>query len=155
MTAGSSPAAGWKDPPEPVAWTLRNKDKPGQAIMHGGLAYTTVTVGAPTSADVLKATAVQGASGLERTLRMVSAASVEQVPFEVLAAQPQWLTMQISDYMDEFAGIPAPDPLEAWRTARREARAAEAKAEAAEAAKAAAEAAKAVQPGPTPGAPPS
>jgi hypothetical protein len=139
----------WKEPPASVTWTLRNKDKPGQAIMHGGLAYTTVTVGAPTSEDVLKATAVQGTSGLESTLRMISAASVEQVPYEVIRRQPQWLNLQISDYMDEFAGVPAPDPLEAWRTARREARAAEAKAEAAP------EAAKAAEPGATAEAVPS
>ena len=112
----------WTPVPEPQTWAL---PKP---MMHGGMHYSTVTLGAPTSEDVLKATAVVGASGLDVTLRMIESASAEHVPYDVLKKQPHWLNQQLSDYMEEFVGAPAPDPLEAWRTARREARIAEAKA---------------------------
>ena len=121
----------WTPVPEPQAWTL---PKP---ITHGGIQYLTLTIGAPTSEDVLKATAVQGASGLEVTLRIIESASAEHVPYDVLKKQPQWFNQQISDYMEEFVGAPAPDPLEAWRTARREAQIAEMKARADAEAKAA------------------
>jgi hypothetical protein len=114
----------WTPVPEPVSWTL---PKP---ITHGGIQYIALTMGAPTSEDVLKATAVQGASGLEVTLRIIESASAEHVPYDVLKKQPQWFNQQVSDYMEEFVGAPAPDPLEAWRTARREAHLAEMKARA-------------------------
>jgi len=120
----------WTPVPEPMTWTLVNKDKPGQAIMFKGLAYSTVTIGAPTSEDILKATAVPGARGIDVTLRIIESASRERVPYDVLKAQPHWLNQQISDYMEEFVGAPAPDPLEAWRKARTAARVAEARAEA-------------------------
>jgi hypothetical protein len=64
----------WIAVPEPVTWKL---PKPG---MSGGLQYDTLTVGAPTSANVLKASAVHGASGLDITLRMIEATSAENVP---------------------------------------------------------------------------
>ena len=103
----------WVPVPEPIVWTL---PKPQ---MHGGLQYTTLTVGAPTSEDVLKATAVHGATGLDVTLRMLESASAEHVPYDVLKVQPHWFNQQIADYLEEFVGAPAPDPLESWRTARR------------------------------------
>jgi hypothetical protein len=121
----------WIPVPEPQTWTL---PKP---TTHGGIQYLTLTLGAPTSEDVLKATAVQGASGLEVTLRIIESASAEHVPYDVLKKQPQWFNQQVSDYMEEFVGAPAPDPLEAWRTARREAQLAELKARADAEAKAA------------------
>jgi hypothetical protein len=68
---------------------------------------------------------------------MIESASAEHVPYDVLKKQPHWLNQQISDYMEEFVGAPAPDPLEAWRRARREAQVAEIKARAAAEAKAA------------------
>ena len=103
----------WVPVPEPIVWTL---PKPQ---MSGGLQYTTLTVGAPTSEDVLKATAVHGATGLDVTLRMLESASAEHVPYDVLKVQPHWFNQQIADYLEEFVGAPAPDPLESWRTARR------------------------------------
>ena len=80
-------------------------------------------MGAPTSEDVLKATAVHGATGLDVTLRMLESASAEHVPYDVLKVQPHWFNQQIADYLEEFVGAPAPDPLESWRAARRKARA--------------------------------
>jgi hypothetical protein len=102
----------WTPVPEPVTWTL---PKPAT---EGGLSYSTVTMSAPTAGDILKATAVRGASGVDVTLRLIEAASAEHVPYEVLKKQPSWLIQQISEYTEEFAGAPAPDPLESWRTAR-------------------------------------
>src|ERR1700691_4230449 len=127
----------WTPVPEPQSWPL------AKPMMHGGIHYATVTLGAPTSEDVLKATAVSGASGLDVTLRMIESASAEHVPYDVLKRQPHWLNQQIADYMEEFVGAPAPDPLEAWRAVRRAARLAEIKAQA-EAEVATAEQAKAM-----------
>jgi hypothetical protein len=110
----------WTPVPEPVSWPL---PKP---LAQGGISYATVTVGAPTAEDILKATAVRGASGFDVTLRLIESASAEHVPYDVLKKQPTWLIQQISDYVEEFAGAPAPDPLESWRAARRAALAAEA-----------------------------
>jgi hypothetical protein len=110
----------WTPVPEPVTWPL---PKP---LSHGGLSYTQVTIGAPTAEDILKATAVRGASGVDVALRLIESASAEQVPYDVLKKQPKWLLEQISEYFEEFAGAPAPDPLESWRAARRAALAAEA-----------------------------
>ena len=131
----------WTPVPEPQSWPL---PKP---MMHGGVHYETVTLGAPTSEDVLKATAVSGATGLDVTLRMIESASAEHVPYDVLKKQPHRLNQQISDYMEEFVGAPAPDPLESWRVARRAAQLAEVKA-LAEADAKAAEQAKALAPSP-------
>jgi hypothetical protein len=117
----------WIPVPEPISWPL---PKPQ---MSGGMHYATLTVGAPTSEDVLKATAIHGATGLDVTLRMVESASAEHVPYDVLKVQPHWFTQQVSDYIEGFAGAPAPDPLESWRVARRKALLAQAAAEALEA----------------------
>ena len=103
----------WTPVPEPVTWTF---PKP---LTQGGLSYATVTIGAPTAEDILKATAVRGASGMDVTLRLIESASAEHVPYEVLKKLPSWLIQQMSDYTEEFAGAPAPDPLESWRAARR------------------------------------
>ena len=125
----------WTQVPEPVEWPL---PKP---MAHNGVHYAKLTIGAPTSEDVLKATSISGASGLDVTLRMIESASAESVPYDVLKKQPHWFNQQISDYMEEFAGVPAPDPLETWRRNRREAMAVELKARVeAEAATTAAEA---------------
>ena len=114
----------WTPVPEPQEWPL---PKP---MMHNGVHYAKLTIGAPTSEDVLKATSVSGATGLDVTLRMVESASAENVPYDVLKKQPHWFNQQISDYLEEFVGAPAPDPLETWRRQRREAMAAELKARA-------------------------
>ena len=107
----------WTPVPEPLTWTL---PKP---LTVGGQSYTTVTIGAPTSEDILKATAVRGASGVDVTLRLIESASAEHVPYDVLKKQPSWLIKQIADYTEEFEATPAPDPLESWRAARRAAEA--------------------------------
>ena len=60
----------WTPVPDPVAWPL------AKPIMHNGVQYDTLTIGAPTSEDVLKASAVPGASGLDVTLRMIESASM-------------------------------------------------------------------------------
>ena len=112
----------WKPIPEPMKWTL---PKP---IEHGGLHYAQLTIGAPTSEDVLKATAIYGAAPLDVTLRIIESASAERVPYDVLKKQPHWFNQQVSDYLEEFVGTPAPDPLETWRRERRDAAAVEAKA---------------------------
>ena len=103
----------WTPVPEPVTWRF---PKP---LAQGGLSYATVTLGAPTAEDILKATSVRGASGMDITLRLIESASAEHVPYEVLKRLPSWLIQPISDSTEAFAGAPAPDPLEAWRAARR------------------------------------
>ena len=105
-------------PPEPQMWLLP------RPVSSGGLDYDRITLRAPSGADVLKATALAGAAPLEIVMRLIAAASIEKVPFEVVLDQPEWIIGQMSAYFEEFAGNPAPDPLEAWRTARREAAAA-------------------------------
>ena len=114
----------WTPVPDPVAWPLP------RPMAHNGVQYETLTIGAPTSEDVLKASAVPGASGLDVTLRMIESASNEHVPYDVLKKQPHWFNQQISDYMEEFVGAPAPDPLETWRRDRHEARLVKAKSDA-------------------------
>jgi hypothetical protein len=93
--------------------------------------YDSVTLRAPTSADILKATAIRGQSPLDTTLRLIEGVSGEHVPYDALKTLPAWLVMQMGEYMDEFMGSPGPDPLVAWRAARRAAAEAEVAAEAA------------------------
>jgi len=81
----------WQPPPEPITWTL---PKP---MVHAGMRYDSVKLGAPTSEDVLKATAVRGAAPLEVTLRIIESASA--VPYDVLKQQPHWFNQQIADYL--------------------------------------------------------
>ena len=102
----------WIPVPEPVTWTLPTP------LAFNGMSYGSVTLRAPTGADILKATAVRGAAGMDVTLRLIEAVSAEHVPYDALKTLPAYLVMQMSDYMDEFAGTPAPDPLAAWRAAR-------------------------------------
>ena len=117
--------------PDPVSWPLAAGRWPlAKPMAHNGVQYDTLTIGAPTSEDVLKASAVPGASGLDVTLRMIESASKEHVPYDVLKKQPHWFSPQISDYMEEFVGAPAPDPLKTWRRNRREAQRADMKAKA-------------------------
>jgi hypothetical protein len=115
----------WIPVPEPLTWQI---PKP---VKVGAITYTEVVLRAPTGEDVLLVTALPG-SNLETTFRLIE--TVSGVPFDVIKTLPHWLIRQMSDYMDEFAGAPAPDPLEAWRKARMDAAIAEAEA-AAEAAK--------------------
>jgi hypothetical protein len=102
----------WIPIPEPVTWTLP------APIAHNGMSYATATLRAPTGADILKATAIPGAAGLDVTLRLIEAVSAEHVPYDALKTLPAYLVMQMGDYMDAFGETPAPDPLVAWRAAR-------------------------------------
>jgi hypothetical protein len=95
----------WAPPPGPVTWEL---DPP---LKHNGGTYVAVTLRAPTAGDVLKATAVRGASGMEVTLRMISSISGEGVPYEALLLLPAWMVDQMSGYLDSFNGAPPPLPL--------------------------------------------
>ena len=108
----------WADVPEPLTWTLR------EAIKHNGVKYTEITLRAPTGGDTLKATGVKGASNLDTVHRLIEA--VSGVPYEVIAQVPEWMIGQMAGYFEEFAEAPAPDPLERWRQARRDAAKAEA-----------------------------
>jgi hypothetical protein len=112
----------WIPIPEPMTWTLP------APITFNGMNYATVTLRAPTSADILKASAVRGAANLDVTLRLVETVSGERVPYDALKTLPAWLVVQMGEYMDEFMGTPAPDPLVAWREARTAAAIAEAEA---------------------------
>ena len=103
----------WIDVPEPITWTLR------EPMMHNGVSYATITLRAPTGEDMMKASAVRGASNIEVVHRLVE--TVSGVPYDVLKKIPEWMTSQMASYFDEFAGQPMPDPLEQWRKDRREA----------------------------------
>lgn len=100
----------WIPVPEPQVWKI------AAPANSGGLRYDTITLVAPTAEDVMKATAVSGASNLDVTLRLIEAVSLEHVPYDVLKRLPRWQIGQMSDYFDAFEG--APDPLEAWRKSR-------------------------------------
>ena len=102
----------WVPPPEFVPWTLP------APIAFGSVTYATVTLRAPTAGDVLKASAIQGASGMDVALRLIAAVSVEQVPYEALRFMPAYLVEQMSGYLDMFGGAPLPGPLEEWRAGR-------------------------------------
>ena len=91
-------------PPEPVTWEL---DKP---LSFGPATYPAITLRAPTAGDVLKATAVRGAAGMEVTLRLIAAISAEGVPYEALLSLPAWVVDQMANYFDSFTG-PLPIPL--------------------------------------------
>ena len=73
--------------------------------------YPTITVRAPNVGELMKATAVPGANGLEVTLRLIEAVSAEQIPYAALLLCPAWVIDQISRYMESFAGTPMPSPL--------------------------------------------
>lgn len=115
----------WTPVPEPVTWTLP------APISHNGMNYATITLRAPTGENLLKAMAIPGASNADVTHRLIEAVSAEQVPYDAVKKLPWWLIEQMDGYMSEFTGAPAPDPLEAWRQARKAAREAEAAAKAA------------------------
>jgi hypothetical protein len=117
----------WIPPPEPVTWDL------AKPVKFAGASYNAITVRAPTSADLVKATAVAGESGLVVTLRLIATISEEGIPFEALLKVSSWQIDQISSYFDSFNGAPLPGPL----AARAAAEAAAVQAEAAAAAAAA------------------
>jgi hypothetical protein len=95
----------WTAPPEPVTWDL---PKP---LVFGSVTYATITLRAATAGDILKATAVRGASGMEVTLRLIANISGEGVPYEALSGLPAWIVDQMSSYLDSFNGAPLPIPL--------------------------------------------
>ncbi len=102
----------WVPLPEPLTWTLPTP------LTFNGMQYGSVTLRAPSGADIMKASAIPGASGLDVTLRLIEAVSAEHVPYEALKTLPAYMVMQMGNYMDEFSGAPEPDPLAAWRAAR-------------------------------------
>lgn len=102
----------WVPPPEFVPWTLP------APVAFSGVTYATVTLRAPTAQDVLKAADIQGASGMQITLRLISAVSVEAVPYEALVTLPAYLVDQMGAYLDLFGGAPLPGPLVEWQAAR-------------------------------------
>jgi hypothetical protein len=95
----------WTPPPAQLTWALPAPLTNGPAVYHS------VTLRAATAGDVLKATAMRGASGMEVTLRLISAVSAEGVPYEVLWQLPAWMVDQMSSYLDSFNGAPMPSPL--------------------------------------------
>ena len=111
----------WLPVPEPVTWQMSTP------IVDGGMTYSQVVCRAPTGEDIMKSTALAGTNA-DITHRLIEAVSgvPYDVPYDVLKRMPWWMILQMSEYMDEFAGAPAPDPLEAWRKARGEAAIAEA-----------------------------
>jgi hypothetical protein len=94
----------WTPPPEPVTWTIK-------PVALGTTTYTTVTLRAPTTGDIIKASAVRGEGGMTVALRMISAVSAEAVPFEALLKVPAWQIEQMTNYFESFSGAPLPDPL--------------------------------------------
>lgn len=98
----------WTPPPEPVTWSFT------PPLAFGSASYATCTLRAPTPADVLKATAVRGESGLAVTLRLIAAISAEGIPYEALLLAPSWQIDQMSSYFEAFSGAQMPGPLAAW-----------------------------------------
>ena len=120
MSGDADPA--WEPVPATVTWTLETP------ISHGGMRFSTVTLVAPTAEQAMKASAVRGASNMEVVCRLISNCSAERVPYEAVQQIPEWIVGQMAAYFEEFAGAPAPGPLEAWRQARKAAQAAAASA---------------------------
>ena len=104
----------WISPPEPMAWVLP------RPLQHGQNSYASVTLRAPTAGDILKASAIPGATAFDMTLRLISAISLEGVPYDALLGVPAYLIEQMSAYLDMFGGAPLPDPLEQWRSEQAE-----------------------------------
>jgi hypothetical protein len=102
--------------PEPVTWNLRTP------IQHAGMTYEQVTLRAATVEQMMKATAVRGASNLEVACRLIE--TISGVPYEAVRKLPEWMLGQMTEYLEEFTGNPAPDPLARWRQARKAAAAA-------------------------------
>jgi len=98
----------WKPPPEPVTWTIK-------PVVNGTTTYTAVTLRAPTPADILKATANARENSLSQALRLISAISEEQIPFDALLKVPTWQVEQMTGYFESFSGAPLPGPLRAMR----------------------------------------
>jgi hypothetical protein len=94
----------WTPPPEPVTWDIK-------PITLGSMVYTKITLSAPTPNHIMKATALRGDGGMAVALKLISAVSAEEVPFEVLAQVPAWQIEQMSNYFELFTGSPLPDPL--------------------------------------------
>ncbi len=100
-------------PPSSVTWTL---DPP---VALGSSTYSSVTLRAPTGADVLKSIAVPGENGLQVTLRLISGISQEGIPFEALMLVASWQIEQMSHYLEMFNGAPLPGPLVQYAAAVR------------------------------------
>jgi hypothetical protein len=108
----------WTPPPEPLTWDLAN------SISVNGGSFHTVTLRAPTGADILKATGVRGAGNAQIGMQLIAAVSMEGMPYEAVQLLPTYLIEQMNGYLDLFGGAPEPAPLAAWRKAMAEAAAA-------------------------------
>lgn len=98
-------ASDWTLPPEPVTWHLH------APLSHGNATYSEVTIRCPTAGDVMKASAVRGASGMDVTLRLIAEINAEGIPYDALRGLPHWVVDQMSNYIDSFLGAPPPIPL--------------------------------------------
>jgi hypothetical protein len=57
-------------------------------------------------------------SSYERAIRLLSAVSLEQVPFEALLQAPNWQLQQMGSYIEAWDGQPLPSPLADWEAAK-------------------------------------
>jgi hypothetical protein len=101
----------WSPPPERITWTL---PKP-IASEKEGAAYDTVTLHAPTVAEVIIAAGRQAERGGDTTLRLIAAVNEEGIPYEALRRLPIWLIEQMSVYLAAFIGAPLPGVASEWR----------------------------------------
>jgi hypothetical protein len=98
------PELRWEPPPASLTWTLPDPPRIGTMM------YPHITVRAPNVGEVMKATAVPGATNLETTLRLIEVVSAEQIPYAALLLVPAWIVDQISRYMESFSSYPMPKP---------------------------------------------
>jgi hypothetical protein len=101
----SSAPPKWQAPPPEVTWDLN------PPIVLGVATFRAITLRAPLGEDVLKATAVRGASNMEVTMRLIATINAEGIPFEAVVKLPAWIIEQMSGYIDSFGGAPPPLPL--------------------------------------------
>jgi hypothetical protein len=107
----------WTPPPEPLTWEL---PKP---LVFGSQTYSTITLRAPSGGDVLKASAMPGASPYAVSINLIAIVSAEKVPYQALARDgeeglPAHLIEQMASYLDLFGGAPIPGPLDIWHKAQ-------------------------------------
>jgi hypothetical protein len=101
---GLPPEIEWKPPPATMTWTLSDPPRVGT------MTYPQITMRAPRVGEVMKATAVPGATNLEVSLRLIETVSAEQIPYAALLEVPAWIVDQIGRYMESFSRAPMPTP---------------------------------------------
>jgi hypothetical protein len=99
----------WQAPPPSVTWDLN------PPIALGVASFSAITLRAPLGEDVLKATAIRGASNMEVTMRLIAAINAEGIPYEAVVKLPAWIIEQMGTYIDSFGGAPPPLPLRVTR----------------------------------------